>query len=221
MSAGLRIRHGPTRSCRRSSAPAAGGNAAGPAIRHRLRPRDSDGHCQDRAIWIRMAAEVRARTGFPQESSARSRTSRIDATGTAAARRARGGRPGQQVEEPVPRQHSHEIRTPLNAVIGLGYLLEQTALTDEQRQFLAKIHLRAARCWASSTMCSICRRSKRTRWPWRMSVRAAGTGARRQPDAAAPGAGEARRAQDRARRRRCRAGSSGMRRAYGRSSPTC
>jgi signal transduction histidine kinase/DNA-binding response OmpR family regulator/HPt (histidine-containing phosphotransfer) domain-containing protein len=34
---------------------------------------------------------------------------------------------------------SHEIRTPLNAVIGLGYLLEQTPLSEEQRQFLTKI----------------------------------------------------------------------------------
>jgi CheY-like chemotaxis protein/nitrogen-specific signal transduction histidine kinase/HPt (histidine-containing phosphotransfer) domain-containing protein len=34
---------------------------------------------------------------------------------------------------------SHEIRTPLNAVIGLAYLLDQTALNEDQRQFLAKI----------------------------------------------------------------------------------
>jgi signal transduction histidine kinase/HPt (histidine-containing phosphotransfer) domain-containing protein len=34
---------------------------------------------------------------------------------------------------------SHEIRTPLNAVIGLSYLLEQTALGEDQRQFLNKI----------------------------------------------------------------------------------
>jgi PAS domain S-box-containing protein len=34
---------------------------------------------------------------------------------------------------------SHEIRTPLNAVIGLGYLLGQTTLTEDQSQFVAKI----------------------------------------------------------------------------------
>jgi len=34
---------------------------------------------------------------------------------------------------------SHEIRTPLNAVIGLGYLLEQTSLTEDQHQLLNKI----------------------------------------------------------------------------------
>ena len=34
---------------------------------------------------------------------------------------------------------SHEIRTPLNAVIGLGYLLEQSALSEDQRQFVTKI----------------------------------------------------------------------------------
>jgi PAS domain S-box-containing protein len=36
---------------------------------------------------------------------------------------------------------SHEIRTPLNAVIGLSYLLEQTTLSEDQRQFLSKIQL--------------------------------------------------------------------------------
>src|ERR1700730_12880167 len=34
---------------------------------------------------------------------------------------------------------SHEIRTPLNAVIGLGYLLEHTKLSEDQSQLLTKI----------------------------------------------------------------------------------
>jgi signal transduction histidine kinase/DNA-binding NarL/FixJ family response regulator len=36
---------------------------------------------------------------------------------------------------------SHEIRTPLNAVIGLSYLLEQTALNEQQSTFLKKINV--------------------------------------------------------------------------------
>jgi len=36
---------------------------------------------------------------------------------------------------------SHEIRTPLNAVLGLSHLLERTRLTDEQRDFAAKIRV--------------------------------------------------------------------------------
>ncbi|NKN33507.1 response regulator [Marichromatium bheemlicum] len=35
---------------------------------------------------------------------------------------------------------SHEIRTPINAVLGLAYLLEQTALDEEQHRLLTKIH---------------------------------------------------------------------------------
>ncbi|HEC17378.1 MAG TPA: response regulator [Sedimenticola sp.] len=34
---------------------------------------------------------------------------------------------------------SHEIRTPMNAVIGMGHLLQKTALTEEQQEYLAKL----------------------------------------------------------------------------------
>lgn len=34
---------------------------------------------------------------------------------------------------------SHEIRTPMNAVIGMGHLLQKTALTEEQQDYLAKL----------------------------------------------------------------------------------
>lgn len=36
---------------------------------------------------------------------------------------------------------SHEIRTPMNGIVGMAQLLEFTSLTDEQRSYLASIHL--------------------------------------------------------------------------------
>ena len=95
---------------------------------------------KNRAIWIRMAAEVESENGVParivgaiQDITDRCKLEQLLRDALAAADRA------SRSKSQFLANMSHEIRTPLNAVIGLGYLLEQTALTDEQRQFLAKI----------------------------------------------------------------------------------
>jgi signal transduction histidine kinase/DNA-binding response OmpR family regulator/HPt (histidine-containing phosphotransfer) domain-containing protein len=93
-----------------------------------------------REIWIRMTAEVEFECGVParifgavQDVTDRCKLEQRLRDALAAADRA------SRSKSEFLANMSHEIRTPLNAVIGLGYLLEQTPLTDEQRQFLAKI----------------------------------------------------------------------------------
>ena len=60
---------------------------------------------------------------------------------------------------------SHEIRSPLNAVIGLAYLLRQTAAGRHGSATSCRRSTPpATRCWASSTTSSTSRRSRPARW---------------------------------------------------------
>ena len=86
-----------------------------------------------RAIWVRVVGEVEWRNGRPAFvcGSVQDITERHEAIARAQA--------ANLAKSQFLANMSHEIRTPLNAVIGLGYLLEQTALSKEQRSYLAKI----------------------------------------------------------------------------------
>ena len=93
-----------------------------------------------RTIWIRMTAEVECENGVParivgaiQDVTDRCTLEQRLRDALSAADKA------SKSKSEFLANMSHEIRTPLNAVIGLGYLLEQTPLSEEQRQFLAKI----------------------------------------------------------------------------------
>jgi signal transduction histidine kinase/DNA-binding response OmpR family regulator/HPt (histidine-containing phosphotransfer) domain-containing protein len=95
---------------------------------------------KNRAIWIRVAAEVESENGAPtrligavQDITDRCKLEQRLRDALAAADKA------SRSKSEFLANMSHEIRTPLNAVIGLGYLLEQTSLSEEQRQFLSKI----------------------------------------------------------------------------------
>jgi len=95
---------------------------------------------KNRPIWIRMTAEVERVEGVPvrivgafQDITERCKLEQRLRDALAVADRA------SKSKSEFLANMSHEIRTPLNAVIGLGYLLEHTPLTEEQRQFLAKI----------------------------------------------------------------------------------
>jgi two-component system, sensor histidine kinase and response regulator len=93
-----------------------------------------------RSLWIRAAGEVERENGIParvvgaiQDITERRVMDQQLREATAVAERA------NRAKSEFLANMSHEIRTPLNAVIGLGYLLEQTTLTEDQRQFLTKI----------------------------------------------------------------------------------
>jgi two-component system, sensor histidine kinase and response regulator len=93
-----------------------------------------------RAIWVRVAAEVECENGYPkrlvgaiQDITERCKLEHRLREAISVADKA------NKSKSEFLANMSHEIRTPLNAVIGLGYLLEQTSLSEDQRQFLSKI----------------------------------------------------------------------------------
>jgi two-component system, sensor histidine kinase and response regulator len=93
-----------------------------------------------RSIWVRVAGEVECENGVPvrivgaiQDITERCKLEHRLRDAIAIADKA------SKSKSEFLANMSHEIRTPLNAVIGLGYLLEQTSLSEDQRQFLSKI----------------------------------------------------------------------------------
>jgi two-component system, sensor histidine kinase and response regulator len=94
----------------------------------------------DQTIWLRMVGKVECDGGAPirvigtiQDITERRAMNQQLQDATAVAQRA------NRAKSEFLANMSHEIRTPLNAIIGLGYLLEQTTLSEDQRQFLIKI----------------------------------------------------------------------------------
>jgi PAS domain S-box-containing protein len=95
---------------------------------------------RERSIWIRTAGEVESADRVParvigaiEDITKRRAMEQQLRDAIATAERA------SNAKSEFLANMSHEIRTPLNAVIGLGYLLEQTTLSADQHQFLTKI----------------------------------------------------------------------------------
>jgi signal transduction histidine kinase/DNA-binding response OmpR family regulator/HPt (histidine-containing phosphotransfer) domain-containing protein len=93
-----------------------------------------------RAIWVRVAAEVESENGVPVRivGAIQDITERCKLEHRLRDAIANADKASKSKSEFLANM-SHEIRTPLNAVIGLSYLLEQTSLSEDQRQFLSKI----------------------------------------------------------------------------------
>ncbi|MGA3156793.1 MAG: ATP-binding protein [Steroidobacteraceae bacterium] len=93
-----------------------------------------------RAIWLRIVGKVECECEVPvrvigtiQDITDRRAMDQMLQDATAVAQKA------NRAKSEFLANMSHEIRTPLNAIIGLGYLLEQTTLSEDQKQFLIKI----------------------------------------------------------------------------------
>jgi signal transduction histidine kinase/CheY-like chemotaxis protein/HPt (histidine-containing phosphotransfer) domain-containing protein len=93
-----------------------------------------------RMIWVRVVGEIEHEEGVPvrivgamQDITDRRNLEQLLRDATAVADKA------NRSKSQFLANMSHEIRTPLNAVIGLGYLLDQTELSEDQRLLLAKI----------------------------------------------------------------------------------
>jgi signal transduction histidine kinase/DNA-binding response OmpR family regulator len=93
-----------------------------------------------RMIWVRVVGEIEHENGVAvrivgamQDITDRRRLEQQLRDATAIADKA------NRSKSQFLANMSHEIRTPLNAVIGLGYLLDQTELSEDQRLLLAKI----------------------------------------------------------------------------------
>jgi PAS domain S-box-containing protein len=93
-----------------------------------------------RARWVRTVGEVQIVNGKPERvvGAFQDVTDRRQAQ-EALRQASQAAQAASAAKSEFLANMSHEIRTPLNAVIGLSYLLEQSALTAEQRAFVSKI----------------------------------------------------------------------------------